>query len=203
MTLPSGFRSVLPVRGGASTRGAHEEIASIGEGDGSAICLRRTVLRSKAGNHDLEPGRKVGFPQPSLQECVGGACFDRPVDDLAIRLLDVHVQPSVWIYPIKSCRRPFQRDGLVFVKFRGKRVVCHQRCGPQKRADDQKCCPQLDVHRRTSSIRSRPRWDRAGKYIQNHSLSIKRQVTVGWRGGKGGKGWTGWKGRRGRKGRSA
>ena len=91
--------------------------------------------------------RAAGHPRAALCGVVGytqayqlirAAAFDHPGGDLAVRILDVDVEPGVGIHHVPLDQRALQLERLVDVELGGKRVVraaprCQQRDRRQRR----------------------------------------------------------------------
>ena len=79
-----------------------------------------SALGAIAVDHDLAANRKVGLAETTPQQRRRSARFDRPVDDFAVSLFDVDVNPPVRIHPIHTSQHALQLDRLVDIEFRRK-----------------------------------------------------------------------------------
>jgi hypothetical protein len=117
----------------ARARRAHEQLAAVGEREVASVGAVRIALGAIAFHDDLGADRQRILRQAPAQQHRRIAPFDHPPLDLAIRALHVDVNPGVGVDPFHLRHGAAQRDGLVRVEFRGKRVVRRQ----TRRADEQ------------------------------------------------------------------
>ena len=121
--VPLLFGYVTTVPRGPSTRRAQEQLASIRKGDIAAIGSVRAVLRTVSVDDDFGAFRQRAPRQTTAKQRVRRASLDHPARRLAVRLLDIDVNPGVRVDPLDLRHRSAQLYGFVRVELGGERVV--------------------------------------------------------------------------------
>lgn len=153
-------RSILRATGleGAPIRQGHEH----------AIAIRLAVLRAVALDLDQVTGLDVFLRQATVGQRVRCAEFHTPVGDLAVRSLDIEVQPAVRIHPLGLGDDALQLDGLLGIEFRGEGVMGIGRRGCEQRgADGAQACHAKPVGRKP--VKGKP-VKRAGRWLGHAGL---------------------------------
>src|SRR5262245_54126297 len=95
----TALRGIGSVSWSAGARRPEEQSAPVGERQIPAVRSACAVLGEITLNLDFRSGQQVLFPQAPPKQRVGSTAFDHPLFHAPISLLDVNVDPRVWIDP--------------------------------------------------------------------------------------------------------
>src|SRR5205823_1027874 len=84
---------------------ADEELLPVRKGDVPGVGRRRSVLRLKTVDDELSSHGNGVLVQAAPDQRVGGAAFDRPCLDLAIRALHIDMDPGMGVNPLGFLHR--------------------------------------------------------------------------------------------------
>src|SRR5262245_61225393 len=104
-------------------RTAGFQLLAVGEFDIPRIHALRTILCRRTGDLDPRAGRQ-GIAGPAQAEHdVGRSAFNAPSLGLAVRHFRIDIEPGVRIYEVHLEYFALDRNALVAVELRGKRMV--------------------------------------------------------------------------------
>src|SRR2546428_3031124 len=117
-------------RGVVLARRREQPLAGRGEDDHPRVADVRSVFGLAAlDGHDVADLERVARPALA-HEAVGAAHLHAPVDDLAVRIGDVHIEVRMWVRPLDLGDGALHVHRLVRVKLRGKGVMRNR--GPRR-----------------------------------------------------------------------
>src|SRR5213594_2275428 len=144
-------QSLLLVRCTGSRRTDKQSLA-VREGNVLPVRSVRVVLGPIPLDQDFRSRGERVFREPASDQRSRWAALNHPAYDLAVRALDIDVDPGMGIDPFHPHDRAFQMDGLVGVEFRRERVMRHRGCRSTQHSSCHHDSPEPALHRLVSLL---------------------------------------------------